>query len=166
MPEKSLEELKSMVGESRVRTVDLEVEAGKVEEFARATRDDNPIHRDEDAAREAGYRTVPAPLIFTRVSRFPRYQPDDLTGYLGFDIGIDPGRILHGEQEYSLERPVYVGDVLTGTTTLSEVYERESSRMGTLTFLIFDTDYVDQNDELVLTERLTVIETGPEEDSS
>lgn len=163
MPKKPLNQLKSLIGESHVRTVNFQVEPGKVKEFAAAIKNNNPIHRGESQAREAGYKTIPAPLIFTRVSRFPHHQPNDLKGYLGFELGLYQERILHGEQEYQFHRPVYVGDVLTGTTTLVDVYQRESNRVGTMTFFIFETDYVDQNDEPVLSERMTIIETGNSE---
>lgn len=71
MPTKPMDELEAQVGKS-VRTVEgLRVEAGKVEEFARAVRDDNHVHHDEDAAAERDFDAVPAPLTFTRTAYFP-----------------------------------------------------------------------------------------------
>ncbi|MFC6719283.1 MaoC family dehydratase N-terminal domain-containing protein [Natrialbaceae archaeon GCM10025810] len=158
MPSKPLSELEAMVGEQRVTVEEFRIEAGKVEEFARAITEPNPIFRDEDVAREAGYEAIPAPLTYTRVGRFPRYRPDDVEGY-GFDLGFEPEYVLHGEQSYEYERPLLVGDVLTGTTTLADVYQRDSRRAGTMTFAVHETAYRDENDELVLTERATAIET-------
>lgn len=160
MPTKLIEELEAQVGTS-VRTVeDLRVEAGKVEEFARAIRDDNPAHRDEAAAADQGFDSVPAPLTFTRTAYFPRYRPEDIDENLGFDLGLRSEYLVHGEQEYEFERPVEVGDVLTGTTTLTDVYQREGRRGGTMTFAIYETEFRDQDGELVCTTRLTRIETG------
>lgn len=151
-----------MVGDSHRTIENLRVEAGKVAEFARAVRDDDPIHYDADAAAARGFDAVPAPLTFTRIGMFPRHQPDDLEDdtYRGFDLGLYRERVVHGEQGYKYERPISVGDVLTGTTTLTDVFRREGSRGGEMTFFEFETAYTDATDDLVLTERFTVIETG------
>lgn len=165
MPSKSMAELKEMVGETRVTVEDFHIEAGKVEEFARAVKDDNPAHRDEVAAANQGFDAIPAPLTFVRTSAFPRYRPEDVPR-LGFDIGIDIKRELHGEQEYEFERPVYVGDTLTGISTLADVYQREGERGGMMTFFVIETEFRDENDDLVVTERMTIIETADQREDS
>jgi peroxisomal enoyl-CoA hydratase 2 len=68
-----LDDLREHVGEPRTTVEGFAVEAGKVEEFARAVGDDNPVHRDANAATGQGFDRVPAPLTFTRTSTFPRY---------------------------------------------------------------------------------------------
>lgn len=165
MPGNTIEELKGKIGESRKLVDGLAVESGKVEEWARAIKDDNPAHRDETAAREQGISRIPAPLTFPRVSLFPRYRPDeyaDLDDHFlprYFDIDFDPMYTVNGEVEFEIERPAMVGDVLSGTTTIADVYQREGSRGGQMRFVVFKTEYRDQNDELVTTVRLTLIET-------
>ena len=52
MPSRPIAELKEMIGRSVVVVEDFDIEAGKVEEFACAIRNENPVHRDEDAARD------------------------------------------------------------------------------------------------------------------
>ena len=108
---------------------------------------------------------MPAPLTFTRTAYFPRYRPKGINENLGFDLGLRPEYVVHGEQEYEFERPVEVGDVLTGTTTLTNIYQREGSRGGTMTFAVYETEFYDRDDELVCTTRLTRIETGNAIDS-
>jgi acyl dehydratase len=157
MPTKPLSELEAMVGESRETVEGLRVAPGKVAEFARAVRDDNPAHYDPDAARERGFDAVPAPLTFTRVSAFPHNRPEGVEG-TGFDLGLEPV-IIHGEQAYEFERPLVAGDVLDGETTLAEVYQREGRRGGTMTFVEYETAYYDQDGDLVVTDRSTAIET-------
>ncbi|WP_049928272.1 FAS1-like dehydratase domain-containing protein [Halopiger goleimassiliensis] len=158
MPTKPLSELEGLVGESRVTVEDFRIERGKVAEFARAITDPNPIYSDPDAAREAGHDRIPAPLTYTRVSRFPRYSATEDDGY-GFDLGFRQEYVLHGEQAYEYERPLYVGDVVTGETTLADVFQREGGRAGTMTFAVFETEYRDRDGDLVLTARATAIET-------
>jgi acyl dehydratase len=159
MTDKSLAELEAMVGDSRRVVEDLRIERGKVEEFARAVHDDNPVHYDETAAAERGFDAVPAPLTFTRTGHFPRYWPDGHDEFLPFELGFDPEHTIHGEQEYEYHRPATVGDVLSGDATLEDVYQRDGQRGGTMTFAVFELEYRDRDDEPVLTERATVIET-------
>ncbi len=157
MPTKPLAELEAMVGDSRQTVEGLRVAPGKVAEFARALRDDNPAHYDAAAAAERGFDAVPAPLTFTRVSAFPHNRPAGVEG-TGFDLGLEPV-VIHGEQAYEFERPLVAGDVLDGETTLAEVYQREGRRGGTMTFVEYETAYHDQGGDLVLTDRSTAIET-------
>ncbi len=152
-------ELESMVGDSRVTVEDFRIERGKIEEFARSITEPDPVFREEAVAADRGFDATPAPPTYPRVSRFPRYRPDDLEGY-GFDLGFQPEYVLHGEQAYEYERPLQVGDVLTGTTTLETVFQREGGRAGTMTFAVHETEYRDRNDDLVVTDRATVIETS------
>lgn len=159
MPEKSVAELKALIGTTRLTVEGFRIEAGKVAEFARAIKDENPAYRDRDAAVEQGHDAVPAPLTFTRTVLFPRYRPEGRETRFGFDLGFERQYSIHGEQGFEFERPLYVGDVLTGTTTLEDVYQRTGSRGGTMTFAVFATDFVDENDEQVLTDRSTIIET-------
>ena len=153
MTGRSLADLESRVGETKRTVEGFAVEPGAVEGFARAVGDDNPAHRSADAAAEQGLPAVPAPLTFPRVSSFPRYRVS------GFDLGFDPQFVLHGEHRYEYERPLYVGDELRGDTTLTDVYRREGRRGGAMTFAEFATDYRTADDERVLTEYATAIET-------
>ena len=53
-----------------------------------------------------------------------------------------------------------MGDVLSGEIELADVYQREGSRGGTMTFAEYRVRYWDEDGDLVVTERQTVIETG------
>lgn len=162
MAEIPLSELKAQIGETRRTVEGLRVEAGKVAEFAHALRDENPVHHDASAADDRGFEARPAPLTFTRTAYFPRYRPAgiDETAIQGFDLGFREQYTVHGEQAYEFERPLVVGDVLSGETTLVDAFERDGSRGGTMTFAILETVYRDRADEPVVSARSTVIETG------
>ncbi|WP_197739313.1 FAS1-like dehydratase domain-containing protein [Halosegnis rubeus] len=156
MPSRPLAELKAQVGDTHRTATDLGIERGKVAEFARAIHDPADIYLDEAAAKQAGYEAIPAPPTFTRTAEFPRYVPDGEA----FNLGFDPARVIHGEQAYEYERPLYVGDTLTGDTTLTDVYQREGEGGGTMTFAVLETAFTDEAGELVLTATGTSIETG------
>jgi peroxisomal enoyl-CoA hydratase 2 len=168
MPNKSLSALESQVGQTN-RTVDgFQVEAGKVDEFARAIHDSSRIYRDRQTARAAGHHSLPAPPTFTRSSFFPRYRPPGVDHDFGFDLGFRREYVLHGEQRFRYERPLHVDDELYGETTLEDVYQREGRGGGAMTFAVLRTDFYDaDSDDLVQSAWNTRIETdgAPAEES-
>jgi acyl dehydratase len=133
----------------------MRIEFGKIREFARAIKDDNPLYHDEGyAQREIG--GVMPPPTFSMTMAFW----DDGGGRPQFKM--DLRRILHGEQEFEYLGPVYAGDVLTATTRVSNVFEKEGSRGGKMTLGTIETEFVNQKGEKVLVSRSTLIETaGP-----
>lgn len=161
MPHSPIDELEARVDTTVLTAEELTVEAGKVEEFANAIGNVDRIHRSASDATARGLETVPAPLTFTRVSYFDRYRPDDGPTSLveTFDLGFDPRYTVHGEQAYEFERPVCVGDVLTGRSTLTDVYQREGGDGNTLTFATVLTEYVDDRGAPLVTVHSTFVET-------
>ena len=152
---RTLERLESIVGRSVTTVEGFTVEAGKVEEFARAVGDDDPVYRDPAVAEARGFEAVPAPLTFVRTTDFPRYRTGE-----GIDLGFRHEHTLHGEQAYEYDRPLVVGDTLTGETAVVNAYERDGSRGGTMTFAEVETEFHDASGERVLVSRATAIETG------
>jgi hydroxyacyl-ACP dehydratase HTD2-like protein with hotdog domain len=73
---------------------------------------------------------------------------------------FDLRRILHGEQEFEFYQPIVVGDVLTGTARIADVYEREGGRGGKMTFMVSEIEYRNQKGDKVAVARSTLIETG------
>jgi hypothetical protein len=64
--------------------------------------------------------------------------------------------ILHGEQAFDITRPPKVGETLTGTGRISEVYERETSS-AVMEFYVREMDWRDEAGDPVVTERFTLI---------
>lgn len=142
------------------------VERAPVANFARAVRDDDPAYRDPEAASAAGLSAIPAPPTFPFAmehwGRFAELQPssegqvDAIGEVLGPLIGRG-GIILHGEQSFEYERPVLVGDVLDGQTTVVDVYEKES-KGRTMTFLLLETVWSEASSgSRVVTSRMNLI---------
>jgi peroxisomal enoyl-CoA hydratase 2 len=155
------EGLEELVGKAHTTVREFVVEAGKIEEFARAIHDDNAVYYDRDVAANQGFDGVPAPLTFTRTATFPRYQTDE-----SVDLGFRPEYVVHGGRVYEYERPVFVGDVLTGETTLVDISERKGQRGGVMTIAELETVYHDRSGERILAELATVIETNGAIDES
>ncbi len=144
--------MKDMIGRTGKPFV-MPVEWGKVREFARAIKDPNPVYFDPEAAnKECG--GIPVPPTFLMTSSF--WQTPESSPPMPFDLR----RILHGEQEFELLKPIFVGDTLTGVTRVADLYEKEGGRGGKMTFMVMETEYTNQRGEKVAISRSTLIETG------
>ena len=93
----------SLVGHETSPQSDV-ISATAVQQFADAVGDSSPIYRDVDAARAAGYTTIPAPPTF--VTRF-------IVPFAEAGLDTEHAQVLHGEQEYVYERPIEVGDTVS-----------------------------------------------------
>ena len=135
------------------KPVTMRVEMGKVREFAKSIKDPNPLYYDEQVAtREIGGLMPPPTFLMTRD------HWDEGEGRPHFQL--DLRRLLHGGQEFEYLKPIYVGDTLTALTKVTNVYEKTGGRGGTMTFIIMDTEFTNQQGEKVAVSRATLIETG------
>ncbi len=119
------------------------IELGKVREFLLAIGEDNPAYRDG----------VLLPPTFSTLAAF--WGGAGLEASLNA-IDVEISRVLHSEQEYIYHAPVQVGDTITGTTRIADIYVREAPA-GSLDFVEFVTDYVNQAGDLVITDRALII---------
>jgi len=124
-----------------------EVERGHIRRFAEAVGDDDPIFLDEEAAKKAGHPRIPAQHTFATALR----ANDPREG-----VDIDWRKLLHGEQEFSYQRPIYAGDRLTVTGRIAEAYVKEG-KAGAMDFLVTETRATDENGQLVFTARSTAV---------
>lgn len=69
-------------------------------------------------------------------------------------LGIDPTRLLHGEQSFQYHRPLLTGATYTVRTRIADVYERKG---GSLTFLVEETRVLDRDYTAVVTLRSTLV---------
>ena len=156
----------SVIGKS-TGAYKVRVERGPMSFFAAALKDDNPIYRDETAARAAGFDAMPAPPTFSfamqHMGRFAEEQPDDPTGgsnpmhaVMG-DLFAKGGLVLHGEEEFQYHRPIVVGDVLVGEGKIVDLYEKDSDS-ATMTFIVMETVWRDEaTGDPVVTEKFNLI---------
>src|SRR5579883_2313444 len=126
----------------------LDVERGHIRRFAEALGDPDPIYRDESAARAAGHPRIPAPPTFAIALR-----PNDARE----GLALDWGRLLHGEQEIELLRPLHAGDRVTVVQSIADVYEKQG-KAGAMDFLVLETRGADADSgEPVFVLRSTVV---------
>jgi acyl dehydratase len=90
-----------------------EVTRVKIKEFADAIGDPNPLYRDQDAAKAAGYPDVIAPPTFAFVFSL---SGDTL---IDPELGLNFAMVVHGEQRFEYRRPLRAGDVVTTEATIA-----------------------------------------------
>jgi acyl dehydratase len=123
----------------------------KIREYAFAVGEHNPVHTDHLAAREAGFADVVAPPMFAVVYASPAMTP----ALFDPEVGIDFARLVHGSQEFRWGPLVVAGDEITTTTVVQDIAER-----GGLGFYVFETESINQRDEVVCTGIWTNIVRG------
>lgn len=133
------------VGETFV----LDVERGKIREFARAIRSTHPAYVE---------REVPvSPPTFLTVTRL--WQPASADPWAAAEV--DGRRLLHAEQQYEFfGPPPSAGARLHCTSRIEDMYTKQGRKGGELTFIVMVTDFVDEQGELVARATLTGVETA------
>lgn len=110
------------------------VDAWRVKLFCQAIGETNPIHWDETAARAAGYRACPIPPTFLKALESEHCSSAALLQVLMVSVG----KVLHAEQSFDFAQPVYVGNEVEITRTITDLYEK---REGTMSFIVVQTHY-------------------------
>jgi acyl dehydratase len=127
---------------------EMDLERGKVREFARATFSANPSYLDGDAP--------PVPATFLTTMGFWAGPGADAWAA----VRMDPSRGRHAEQEFSFSGPPpRSGTRLVGRSRVAEIYTKPGRRGGDLTFAVMVTEFRDRDGELVASARLTGVET-------
>jgi peroxisomal enoyl-CoA hydratase 2 len=131
------------------------IERGPVRVFAEALGDSDEVYSGDDAL-------VPPTFPFV-MSYWGSLGTGGAAG-LPIDRLRGPGRaILHGEQAFEYQRWPKVGDVLEGTTVITDVYEKERSNGGKLEFYVTETDWkdVDSGEQVVKSIFTLVVNVRP-----
>jgi len=128
-----------------------EVSRVKIAEFADAIGDGNPLFRDRDAAREAGFPDVIAPPTFAiviTIASSSRAVADP-------GLNLNYAMVVHGEQRFEYSRPLAAGDVVTAQVTIDDI--RDAGRNAMMTTR---TEIRTTGGELVCTAYSTLVERG------
>lgn len=137
----------------------MDVERGKIHELARAVRSDDPAYF-------TGEHPVSPPTFLTTMRFWEALVPGSNPWAL---VKVDLRRGMHAEQEYVFHGPPpRAGTRLFCQSRITEIYEKEGKRGGTLTFAVMVTELRDESGRLVAEAKLTGVETArpPEEGGS
>lgn len=136
------------------------VEIAKVREFAASLLDDSPEYRSTAAAKAAGYKDMPVPVTVLMAAAYNEPGTSAMGAIL--DSGIAKrGMLLHGEQEFTYNRPVYVGEKFVVNQKVVNAYEKPNSKGGSMVFFEAESEFVDAEGKVACTSRGTFIERRP-----
>lgn len=110
--------------------------------FRQSIGETDPVFNDKAAAREAGYRGLGsvAPPTFCTLFVHQVELPN---------INLKFGRSrFHAGQRVQSRRAIVVGDTLTASSQLKEVYPK-TGRSGTMVFIVWETTFRNQRGEIV-----------------
>ena len=129
------------------------VERGKIKEFARAIGDPNPFYLDDRVGAASEWGDIIAPPTFSITFRDEGADTNALLRELGTDIS----RVLHGEQEFELHRPLLPGRTYLCRARVSDIYEK-TGKSGPMAFVVRETTVTDSDNEIVAVMRgVTVV---------
>lgn len=128
------------------------VERGKIKEFARAIGDLNPFYLDDRVGAASEWGDIIAPPTFATTFRDETF---DYTAFLS-ELGTDLSRVLHGEQEFEIHRPLQPGRTYLCRTRVADVYEK-TGKSGPMAFVVRETVITDADNEIVGTMRSVTV---------
>jgi acyl dehydratase len=127
------------------------VEPGRLRYFLNTLGETNPVYRDEETARAAGFAATPVPPTYLFcLEMMDAAEPFEMLTALGIDLA----RVLHGEQSFVYRAPVVIGDVLTFRPRVTAVTEKKG---GALTLVVIQCEVTNQNGVHVADTARTVV---------
>jgi len=139
-------------------TFEVDIERGKIHEFARAVRSKHPAHFTGD--------TPVVPPTFLTTQFFWEELVEGANPWHLAEMSQERG--MHAEQEYVFHGPPpRAGERLFAKSRITEIYEKAGRRGGTLTFVVMVTEFRDADGGLRAEAKLTGVETSqpPKEQS-
>lgn len=149
-------ELKAMVGQEKDLPGIEAIDKTSIARYVHAISDLDPLYLDEEYARETEHGGVVAPptFVFDLIPASAELGDDgrDLTR-----IKLPGYRLARAGNEYQFFRLVRPGDAVNRKRKIVDVYEKESKRVGTIIFVVYDTTYTNQEGELLGVNRETLM---------
>jgi acyl dehydratase len=149
------EAMRSRVGEEG-RPWTHEVTTTSVRAFARGVGYTDPVYFDVEAARAAGYRSLPAPPTYLGTPVFlPGRSSDTFSGPLEGAPRVEHGlkNVLDGGTETEYFGDICAGDTLEAVQKLAGLDVRESRSIGRMLIVTMETRYTNQDGQLVAKQR-------------
>src|SRR3546814_17130757 len=104
----------------------IRVEPGQLRLFAKAIGETNQIYFDQAAAESAGLRAPLAPPTFAYSLGVLAFGSESWSE----DLGIDPARLLHGEQAFEYFQPIHAEAELSLQRKVVDRYEKMGGKIS------------------------------------
>jgi acyl dehydratase len=142
-----------------------EVSAVLIKRYAAAVGDPNPLYSDSAYARAKGYGDVVAPPNFIAAvinwgpgASYERLREDGTEADTHLPgVPASGVRVMGGGEEMTFLRPVVAGSVVSRTTALIDVNERQSSQGPMLVVRYRDSYRADDGEPLLETVRTVLL---------
>ena len=144
-------EAKRMIGAETPLGEPLEIEKGAVLRLAKAIQDTSPLYTDEAFAKKSKHGKLLVPVTFLDYN-VPSGDEREIT----WRVPLPVKNRVRGKDEIELLHPIYVGDTIRAKSKVVDVYEKEGKN-SRLVFIIGETEYVNQDDVVVMRHRITSI---------
>ncbi|WHS28561.1 FAS1-like dehydratase domain-containing protein [Auritidibacter ignavus] len=128
----------------------------KIRDFALATKNTHRVHREVQAAQQAGYADLVAPPTFL-VTLAQRAEAAVLADP---EAEVDFSRVVHADERFSLSRPIVAGDELLARATVASDKALGGHRMVTT-----ETVVTDATDTQVATVRSSLLVRAVDEEA-
>ena len=157
------DEARAMIGTESEPVTGYPVTEHEIRRYAYAVDDLNPLWTDPEYARSTRQSGIVAPPLFYSIPfgidrPLAELREDGVAkGWQGRLMPpLRATRAMAGGTEVEFFRHIRPGDILTFRSRLADVYEREG-RSGRLAFVISETTYTNQRDEVVCVVKTTQI---------
>lgn len=139
--------LKEFIGKRSNNVLNV-VERGAVRKFAEAIGDSHPIYTNEEYASQTRYKQNICPPTFPIIFDYGKIE-----GLIFPSSGL-----IHGEQYFHYERPLYVGEKINCYSVIEDLFEKQGSR-DTLAFLVINNFGEDEEQKTVFTCKKVIVIT-------
>ncbi len=143
---------RAVIGREYDRLTYAPVTADELNAYAKTLGVTDPIYLDEAAAKAGPYGGLIAFPTFVVKLRGGQHMPKEVAREMnagGFDAGKD----------LELGVPIRPGDVITATSTITELYEK-TGRSGSMWFVVFRQHLTNQNGETVANVDSRIMQRG------
>lgn len=116
--------------------VTVEIERGRIRFFAKVLEEADPVHFDVEATRAKGHPDLVATPSFFVVAEASANEERVRRGFKSTLelVKADLRYLLHGDERYFYEAPLYAGETVEHTTTIIDFYDKKGGAMEFVTF--------------------------------
>ena len=108
------------------------IDAWRVTLFCQAIGETDPVYHNQAAAKAAGHRACPVPPTYLKAVEGDHCTSAEILKLLKVPLK----GVLHAEQSFTHNSPVYVGDSVEVSRQIVDIYNKKE---GTLTFIVVDS---------------------------
>ena len=141
------DEMRAAIGKESEPTR-LEIDKTSVRMFARSVGYTDPVYYDEEAAKAAGYRSLPAPPGYLGTAVYDPNRRSARNAQVGLEPARPLKRMLNGGTDIEYFTDICAGDVLTSASAVASIEER-AGRLGEMLITTTKTTYRNESGEIV-----------------